>query len=79
MSGFKVGLADAMAQLVRSAGEDCKEVIDWDDRTVYGGYCSTCAYEYAVVDITYKDSEGFTSVYTYSDDFGSLIRRLAGE
>ena len=79
MSEFKVGLAEAMAQMIRSEGLDCVEIVDWDDRTVYGGYCETCAYEYAVVDITYKDSLEQVCLYTYSDDFGTLIRRLAGE
>lgn len=78
MSGFKVGLAEAMAQMLRSRGLDCHEILDWDDRTVYGGYCETCAYDYVVVDITYRDSQDQRHMYTYDDNFSALIRELAG-
>ncbi|QIS16446.1 hypothetical protein [Nocardia arthritidis] len=55
---------------------DVKEVISFSDRTVDDGYCDTCRYEYAVIDIAYRDSNRSTKEFTYKGDFADLIRAL---
>lgn len=66
----------AFAQFLKDRGLDVVEVIDWDERTVYGGYCETCAYEFIEVDIEYRNSEGTVKTYTYDGTFSSLMREL---
>lgn len=52
------------------------EVIDYQQETRHGGYCTSCAYEETIVEITYKDAEGQIYHYTYTEDFAQLIREL---
>lgn len=69
-------ICNAFAQFLRDRDLDVVEVVDWEERTVYDGYCETCYYEYVVVDIEYRDSEGTVKTYTYDGTFSSLMREL---
>jgi hypothetical protein len=55
---------------------DVKEVIGYEDDTEAGGYCETCYYEEAIVNIYYLDSKGAQHKYVYSGEFAELISSL---
>jgi len=55
---------------------DVVKVVDFTDRTEYGGYCETCAYEDTVCDIVYIDSHGDRKTYKHYDTFASLINNI---
>ena len=75
--GYKEKMNEAVAEFLREKYNiDAVTVIDFDDRTVYGGYCETCAYEYTEADITYLDSNGEAQVYSYSGTFAELLNSI---
>lgn len=75
---WKEKMYEALAGYMRdSYGTDAVKVIDFEDRTEYGGYCETCAYETTVCEITYIDSKGKTQKYTYWGPFSELIGGLS--
>jgi hypothetical protein len=55
---------------------DAVEVTSWEDSTATGGYCETCSYTTAIVEVNYKNSDGRLKTYTYDGDFGQLIIAL---
>lgn len=74
---FKDSLNEALAKYLRdNVALDVVEVLEFEDKTIYGGYCETCAYEEVVAVITYKDSTGDTREYQYYSSFANLIRNL---
>lgn len=75
---LKERLNESLAELIRDAGIEVVEVRGYDDRTEYGGGpCSTCSYEYAVVDISYIAADGRNRIYTYDGSFRDLIDYLS--
>lgn len=66
----------ALADFLRERDVDVREVLSYEEEMKYGGYCETCAYEYMVLEITYKDSNNKTKYYTYDGTFAELIRSL---
>jgi hypothetical protein len=54
------------------------EVLDFEEETVEGGYCSTCAYTETVVDVEYRRQAGHRRTWRYSGGFADLIRDLDG-
>lgn len=75
--GWKEGMYSALTEYLKSYYKlDIVEVIDFQDRTEYGGGCETCAYEYVVCDITYRTSKNKVKTYEYNDSFSSLIAGL---
>lgn len=68
--------SEAIAIDLRERGLDAVEVTDFEDETQSTGYCDTCYYEYAVVKITYKDSDGALKNYTISESFAEYIKYL---
>lgn len=73
---FEDRLYESMTYMLRDRDVEVEKVIGWDDRTVYSGGCSTCAFEYAVVDIYYINAEGTQKTFTYNGEFGELMRSL---
>lgn len=68
----------ALADMLRTIYlKDVDVVVGFDDRTVYGGGCETCAYSYVVCDITYLDSEGNHRLFEYDGSFSDLLANLA--
>lgn len=60
----------------RLPNADVKEVVSYEDDTAGGGYCSSCYYEYAIVNIYYLDSQNQRQKYVYDDGFAELISSL---
>lgn len=67
---------EASKRYLVSIDLDAVEVTNVDQATESGGYCDTCWYEYAVIEISYKDSSGKLRSHTYSGDLGEFIREL---
>lgn len=65
--------------LMKKRGADVVEVLGWEEKTEYSGYCETCYNEDIVVEITYITSKGVTGVYTHYNTFGGLMRELADD
>lgn len=74
---FQESFNAALLDLLKDRGVDAVEVTGFDDRTVYEGFCETCSYEYTVVDIFYKDSDGRSKKDTYEGSFANLIQELS--
>lgn len=75
---WKEDMYEALAGYLREPfGIDAVTVVDFDDRTEYGGYCSTCAHEETVCDIKYLDSNGKVQTYTYYGTFTELIGSIS--
>lgn len=56
------------------------DVIDYNERIEYGGYCSTCAYEEIVVDIRYRDwKTGKVREHTHYGNLVSILKELISE
>ena len=53
-----------------------KEVLSWEDKIEYSGYCETCRYSEQVVEVTYLDLAGRTQTWTYHGTFSALINAL---
>lgn len=75
---WKEEMYEAIAEYLRFiyTGLDINKVIDFEDRTEYGGGCSTCAYEETVCDITYLDSKGKVKTHTLTGTFSDLISNI---
>jgi hypothetical protein len=76
MSTLNNSIKVALAEYLRDRNFDCVEVTAWEDGTKSTGYCETCYYEYAGVDIWYTDSNGDSQYYEYYGSFGELISAL---
>lgn len=71
------GLEDALIRyLARYESIVATEIMHFNDRTTWGGYCETCEYEKIVLDISYKDTVGHTKTFTYDGSFSSLLYDL---
>ena len=73
---WKERMYSGLGEYLRSMGFDAIEVTDFEDRTEYGGYCDTCAYETTVCDLTYRDSKGKVNTWTYYDSFAELVKSI---
>lgn len=70
-------IKEALADYMRSAYEmDVDRVDSWEDTTISSGYCSTCYYEYAGVEVWYYNSKGERVYWEYRDSFASLVSNL---
>lgn len=70
-------LREAFKPLVESRlGVPIRHVVAYEETTVNGGFCETCSFEYVVVKIVFKSSEGKLCVYTIEDTLWDLMRRL---
>ena len=67
---------EAIGRDLRQRGYDAVKVINVEEGMKYGGYCSTCSYEYVGLDITYKNSKGKTLEAEISETFIDYIRSL---
>lgn len=77
MSMFNKALLQSMLELVQETFPEAVEVVSYEEMQRSDGYCDTCYYEWEEVDITFISSEtSEPQVYTYSGDFGELIREL---
>lgn len=56
--------------------EDAEEVLTVDERTKYEGGCNTCAYEYQVLDIRYRTTEGGYREITVEGSLAEIVRGL---
>lgn len=52
---------------------DVKTVVDISEDTRYSGGCETCAFEYTVIEISYKDSFGGYRMVTLEESFADLV------
>lgn len=52
------------------------EVLSFRDQTYNDGYCETCWYEYAVVEIDVRTRSGVETTFVYEDDFADLLDTL---
>jgi len=57
-------------------GGKISEVLSWEERTVYDGYCETCSYESTLLEIECRDLEGKKVTRTYDGTFAELMRAL---
>ncbi|MFE2997959.1 hypothetical protein ACFXG4_23435 [Nocardia sp. NPDC059246] len=55
---------------------DIAEVYSFEERVMSSGGCETCAFDWVVVDVTYKDSQGRKREFRFDDDFATLVRAL---
>lgn len=69
-------LKPVLTEWLKKYEPDVKEVIGYEDDTESGGYCDTCFYIEAIVNIYYLDSKGERHKYVYNGDFAELIREL---
>lgn len=67
---------DAVADFLRARNYTVEEVIDVEQEDRDVGGCETCAYSYTVVEITFRDGDGYRETYVYEGDMGELIREL---
>lgn len=74
---FEDSLRAELLEFVRANHDSgAVAVLSWEDDTENDGYCETCWYEYAVVNITYSDGSEFNREYQYRGSFAELIRQL---
>lgn len=69
-------LKPVLTEWLKQHEPDVKEVVRYEDDTAGGGYCDSCYYEYAIVNIYYLDSQGAQHKYVYSAGFAELISSL---
>lgn len=73
-------LRDAFKPLVESRlGVPIRRVVTYEETTVNGGYCETCSFEYVVVKVVFKSSEGKLCVYTIESTLWDLMRQLTAD
>lgn len=74
---LQTDIHEALADYLRTLGyDDVEYVVSFEDKTINGGYCETCSYEEAVVDVKYRTLSGGTREWTYYGSFAELIRNL---
>lgn len=74
---FQDSLKARLGEYIRESYKfDVVEVTDWEDETVYGGYCDTCAYETVQLKVHYIDSKGDKCSVLLYDSFAEIIRYL---
>ena len=56
--------------------DDAEEVLTVDERTKYEGGCNTCAYEYQVLDIRYRTTDGSSREVTVEGSLAEIMRGL---
>jgi len=69
-------LKPILTEWLKQYEPDVKEVVSYEDDTYYGGYCETCSYEEAIVNIYYVDSKGAGHKYVYGGGFAELVSSL---
>jgi len=74
---WKERMYAGLGEFLRSMDIDAIEVTNFEDRTEYGGYCDTCAYETTVCDLTYRDSKGKVGTWTYYGSFAELVQSIS--
>lgn len=71
-------LYDMLGVLGQLGYDDAEEVLSIDERTKFEGGCSTCAYQYQVLDVRYRMVGGEERTVTVegsmSEVLGSLLR-----
>ena len=70
-------LKESLKDFLVENGIDAVEVVSFEDDTEGSGYCETCYYEYAVVRVSYRNSNGRLKEYVYRGGFSELIRELS--
>jgi hypothetical protein len=77
MDAFSASFIEALKRYIEySESGRVVSITDFEDYTVYGGYCETCAYEETNCKITYVDANGATREYSYYGSFAELIGDL---
>lgn len=74
---FEDAIRDSMVGLLHAYGIDAVRVNSYEEEERMDGFCDTCYYEWTVVVINYTDSRGVIDDYTFTGDFGDLIRELS--
>jgi len=69
-------IKQAMKNMLVKSGYDVKSVLSYQDETESTGYCDSCYYEYAVVDINYITQDNVNRTYRYNGNFSDLINTL---
>lgn len=54
-----------------------RSVVAYQEHTVSGGGCSTCEFNYIILDVYFKDSSGRTFLWRYEGYLSEIIAKLA--
>ena len=77
MKIYTAAFLNAVANHLRKNFDlDISEVYTFEEKTESTGGCETCAWDFTVVYITYRDSDGQKRRFTFDDDFATLVRAL---
>lgn len=74
---WEASFREALVEVMRSWHMRVKDVIAWEEKRKSDGYCDTCYFEYTEVDITYIDTDDQVQLYSWSGDFGELMRAMS--
>lgn len=77
--GWKQDLHDAMTRFVQQRVDDCIEVTSWDESNYSYENSYGFPESYYELDIYYKNTNGFTRIYSYDGHFVDLIDELTEE
>lgn len=70
---FLYGMLGVLGEL---GYDDAEEVLSVDERTKFEGGCSTCSYEYQVLDVQYRMVDGDTRTVTVEGSLSEVLGRL---
>lgn len=69
-------LYDMLGYLGERGYDDAEEVVSIDERTQYSGGCSTCSFEYQVLDVRYRTVNGGYRTVTVEDSLAGIMSSL---
>lgn len=72
----KMFLYDMLGYLGERGYDDAEEVISIEERTQYSGGCSTCSFEYQVLDVRYRTTNGEHKTVVVDGSLSSLLGSL---
>ena len=73
---FKSCQPDTRCYLGERGYDDAEEVISIEERTEYSCGCSTCSFEYQVLDVRYRTLSGEHKTVVVEDSLSSLLGAL---
>jgi len=80
MTSFSSMFESALIKLVEDrTDESIARIMKFEESSYTDGYCESCWYEEACVDIKYELTDGSIKEFTYIGEFSDLIRELTEE
>lgn len=66
----------ALGYLGELGYDDAEEVLTVDERTKFEGGCNTCSYEYQVLDVRYRTTDGSSREVTVEGSLSEIMKGL---